>query len=126
MCQVVGRNDGCSEGVGTRLRRYASVADAIAAASRVAYDNPHCQGSHVVGWKTGVALRARCSDGTYLMRVPRFGVEIFDRRVRRGLAEELAECYPREPISPPVEFWPIAGGGLNAPLGAPRVPVEGM
>jgi hypothetical protein len=42
-----------------------------------------------------------------------------DHQVRRGLASELENCYPRLRTSPPAQFWPIAGGGLNEPLVAP-------
>jgi hypothetical protein len=91
-----------------------------------------CRGCHIVVFKTGEDVLVPNGMGFLEDRQGvcwhrGIGVRIITERERRprGLAAELAECYPRgqprwrvrEPPAPPPEFWPLAGDGLNQPLG---------
>jgi hypothetical protein len=121
MCQVVGA---CN--VGTSLRRFSTVAAAVAAAgSRCA--NPSCQGDHVVAWKAEMVVRPpRGFEGNRVL-VPLIRTLIFDQRIRHGLEFELGELYPRRATPPEMSptRWPRPPA-FNAPLGSPPVPVEAM
>ena len=46
---------------------------------------------------------------------PKFEVQLFDDQRRLSLAAELVRCYTVP--QPPLRHWPLAGDGLNAPLG---------
>jgi hypothetical protein len=80
-----------------------------------------CAGHRVVGGGPGAG------SGYKPKTIPVFRVEIFDHNRWLGLADELSKLYPprwrldgsrRAPeCDPSPQYWPMAGDGLNAPLG---------